>query len=329
MVRYNAMVYPFVSIAAILFFTPLTVKMKLLMIGFTMLPILIFIGRTQLEYHRKTGTVQFSAFGGWQIAANSLYGYAYATPDAPSKIPGRFRELHKLVNQHMDSLNHLSIRPDKEVGIYYLWDWKSPLVRFVDQQNLKNSSTEYFVKWAKLAPLYNDYGWYLILKHPLSFIRHYILPNLLKYYAPPTKFMGIYNVGEDTVDNKSASWFGWKSNKIYTNSKDNIIKITEPFSVIIAIVNLIFILSYIVLRWILHPNLEANIGSRILTCSIMIWLFNMMFSVFSAPIELRYQLFPFILTFCFMWLLLDYIIKVSFLKPIKVANVTNTSPRLS
>lgn len=323
------MVYPFISIVVILFFTPFTVRTKLLAIGFTVLPILTFIGRTQLEYHRKTGTVQFSAFGGWQMAANALYGYAYAIPDDPSTIPGRFQELHNLVNRHMDSLRHLSLRPDREVGIYYLWDWKSPLVRFVAEQKMKDSSKEYFVKWAKLAPLYNDYGYYLILKHPLSFIRHYILPNLIKYYAPPTKFMGLYNLGEDTVDEKIASWFGWKNNKIYAYNKDRRIKITEPFAIILAIVNLIFMLSFVALRWGLEQEMKESFGSRILTCVIMVWLFNMLFSIFSAPIELRYQLFPFILTFCFMWLFISCLIHLGSSKPEKGVNTGSFSPRLS
>jgi hypothetical protein len=43
----------------------------------------------------------------------------------------------------------------------------------------------------------------------------------------------------------------------------------------------------------------------------MFWLINMAFSVFAAPIELRYQIFNFQITLAFACLLIEFLINES------------------
>jgi hypothetical protein len=191
MVRYNALFYPLISIGVIAL-SRIQITTKLFSSSLIILLIGIFIGSTQYQYYNNTGTVQYSAFGGWQMAANALYGYAYSSRDAPESVPERFRQLHTIVNRHMDSIRHLAIRPDVEIGIYYLWDEKSPLKTYLQQHLKRDDSSNYFNRWAQLAPLYSAYGRYLIQRHPLNFIKHFVWPNLTRYYSPPIQFMGFY-----------------------------------------------------------------------------------------------------------------------------------------
>ena len=243
-VRFSALYYPLVSVIIILFST-MPRNTKLIGICSVALLTLGFISRTQYEYKRRTNTIQYSAFGGWQIAANALYGYAWAKPDKEENVPLGFQELHTMVKQHMDSIRQLKYRPDKEPGIYYLWDFKSPLRLYLDKQISKNKKTVFLENWASVAPLYHKYGLWLIKKYPGPFLLHYAWPNLIRYYNPPPYFMGTYNMGNTKVDAIVVSWFNWKDNMLPTRTKNWEIQLMHLYPTLLAILNPAFIICII------------------------------------------------------------------------------------
>ncbi|KAA2238793.1 hypothetical protein F0L74_21495 [Chitinophaga agrisoli] len=309
-VRYNALFYPLISISVILL-APLCVRGKLVNIGLIVLLLGGFIWHTKYHYYTETGTNQYSAFGGWQIAANALYGYAHAIPDAPEMVPLKFRPLHVLVNRHMDSIRDLVVRPDREVAIYYLWDEQSPLVTYLHSQTAADSSLPYFERWAKVAPLYAEYGWYLILKHPFGFMRYYLWPNLIKYYVPPAKFLSVYNLRMETVDPIVVRWFELKSNKVSTYYKDKRILVTEYCSIFWALANIFVVLGFAAFIYLSGFCKSVFSGKGFLWLFLVVWMSNLFFGVIAAPIELRYQLFPMIITIVFVILIIQYIAKIS------------------
>ncbi len=302
-VRFNALYYPFISIAIILL-KGMDKKAKLLGIGAIILPIMAFIGYTRHEYKVKTNTSQFAAFSGWLMAANSLYGYAYSEAIDPKTVPAEFRELHRLVNRHLDSLRLLAQRPDEDIGVYYFWDFKSPLVVYMKKKGGGVRKSEYFVKWASVGALYADYGRYLIQQRPVSFFKQYLWPNLFRYYGPPSQFMEYYNLGNKTVDPVAVDWFGWKNNQLPVNAKSRQIYIMSLFPHLLAIINSLFLIcSILFLCWGGGKKL-SRLSKWIITSVWVVWFCNMLFSVFAAPIELRYQIFPVIITlpFCLVFL---------------------------
>jgi hypothetical protein len=284
--------------------------MKFQGIGFVVLLISLFIARTTYEYKIRTNTVQYSAFGGWQIASNALYGYANANSIPVEKVPIKFRALHALVNKHKESLKKYPpfLRPDNEVAVYYLWDFNSPLRVYMSNLYPKTSDEEFFYKWATLAPLYASYGSFLIKQYPIEYIEHYLWPNFLKYYTPPTKFMGVYNIKNETVEPIVMKCFGWKNNKLPSYFKDKQIQITEALPILFATINIVFVLgfaSFIILRGFKNCR---NFHKPMLWTVVAVWFVNMVFSVSSAPIELRYQIFPMTFTLAFTWLLMGFTI---------------------
>lgn len=308
MVRFMAIYYPFFSIGIIVF-KRMSYKTKKFGIGAIIILLLGFIGCTQHEYKLKTGTVQYSAFGGWQLAANALYGYAHAQPDDPKTVPFRFRKLHTLVNHHMDSLRQLQYRPDKDIGIYYLWDFKSPLRLYAAEFWKNDTNTTWFKQWASMAPLYQEYGRWLMMKHPAEFTRYYLWPNLLKYYAPPVMFMGSYNLKSHTVWPIATTWFHWSNNQLPTRAHDREIHVTTIFPTLLSIINPLFLLvsiAFIIFGGLSKCSVDCK---RILWLMWLIWVGNMGFSVFSAPTELRYQLFPIIITIPFCGLFIAWVIQ--------------------
>jgi hypothetical protein len=307
-VRFSAIWYPFISIGIIIL-TTIPRKTKWLGIGSIAILLLIFIGSTQYEYYKKTGTIQYSAFGGWQMAANALYAYAHAQSNEQT-IYYEFRDLHAVVNHHMDSLRTLTNRPDEEIGVYYLWDFKSPLITFAKQQRKKDRIKKpHFAQWAAMGPLYGDYGRWLIKEHPGLFLKHFAWPNLVRYYNPPAMFMGMYNLGNAHVDSMAVTWFNWKNNQLPNRLHDPEIHLMNFFPTLLAIINPLFIAS--ILLFIFFGGLKqcSKTSKHVLACMLLIWLANCAFSVVSAPTELRYQIFPVVITLPFCILFITWIIQ--------------------
>ena len=314
MVRYNALYFPVISVILIFFSTaPRRPKW----IGISAIVLLVggFIGRTELEYHQRTGTYQFSGFGGWQMAANALYGYSHSPLDPPESVPAEFRKLHMIVNRHMDSVSRLpdTSRPDRvdqALIIYYLWSSKSPLRIYMDSVwKGKDTTTPYFVHWAKMAPLYAGYGRYLMLHHPGHFIRGYLWPNTIRYYVPPLSFMDSYILGNTRVDRVAMTWFKWKSNAVYTRTKSRKIWVTTLFPIPVAICNGGFLTCFIAFLFLGGFKMSTRISRQVLRFMFVIWISNMVFSVFAAPTEMRYQLFAIITTVVFFGMLFSYMIE--------------------
>jgi protoporphyrinogen oxidase len=302
-VRYNALYYPIVTVIVLLV-SHMKWRLRLLGIMASLVFVCLFIWHSSNKYNELTGKRQFSAFGGWQLASNALYMYSRMDNDHDAP-PERFAALHKVVRHHLDSLRQLEKRPDTVPGIYYLWS--GPLIQYLTYKWGKDTSTPSFKKWASMAPLYADYGLYLIKKHPVDFAKNYLLPNTIKYYVPPIEFLGQYNMKSDSVGQLAKTWFGYKSERIKAYTKE--LKSFGAFSTINTIINLSFILGFF--GFILFDGLrQAN--QKVCRSTFVIaalWVINISFSVLASPIVLRYQIFLMIVSFTFSVMFVDYLIK--------------------
>ena len=305
-IRYNALYYPLISVALIGWISMPTTR-KFIAIGSIILLLGGFIGNSLYQYRQMTGTNQFSAFGGWQLASNALFAYAHSPHDVPQAVPKNFKQLQLSVDRHMDSLHKLTNRPDNQLGIYYLWNDHAPLKQYLALRWKKDTVTDGFKKWAVMGPIYSAYGSWLIRQHPMDFIRYYIWPNMISYYVPKTEFLGIYNMGKDSVENMAQFWFAYKTPRIMSRNK--IITAVNIYPTLLAIINVLFIFSLI--AWGVLQGVQTTHQSfaRALSCMMLVWLANFCFSVLASPIVLRYQLFPMIITLTFLCLLLEFLIR--------------------
>jgi len=309
MVRHNALYYPLVSFACI-GFTAMPLKARL--IGWATILLLVggSVGQSIYRYRELTGKAQFSAFGGWQLASNALYGYAYSGhPDPVNALPQGLQSLHQLVNHHMDSVKRLSNRPDQEPGIYYLWDDKAPLKEYLRQKWAMDTITDDFSKWASMGPLYASYGTWLIRHHPGDYISRFLWPNIVRYYTPDPEFLHSYNMGSDSVEEIARFWFHFKTRKVRSGAKD--LPFISAFPITLALINLLFVLAFIGFAWLGGFRDTCIPFRRTLSWVAIVWLANMGFSVLASPIVLRYQLFPMLFTFIFTALLLGYVVHKS------------------
>ena len=327
-VRFAAIYYPCISILVIfILVNPRTYRY--LGIGSILFLIFSFIGLTQQEYYQKSRKIQYTAFGGWQLAANGLYGYAFDEPDPIEAVPLKYRQIHTIVNKHMDSVRKLSVRPDIEPGIYYLWNFKSPLRILLTRTERMHKKEKFFNNWAAMAPLYNEYGRWLIQKHFSSFILHFVWPNLKFYYNPPSSFMGYYNLGNKNVDPVAVKWFNWENNQLPIRSKDAQIHIMNQYPVLLTIINPLFILFSLSLLLFSVFKTRNVLEKQITTLVLFIWFSNLFFSVLSAPIELRYQVFSIIITIPFLLLFIEWVAPLLNIYPSINKEKTSLVPKIT
>jgi protoporphyrinogen oxidase len=291
--RYNAIYYPVVSLLVFVV-TRRSWKFKVsgitLAIGLVVASFLI----TSRKMETVTGKRQFSAFGGWQLASNALYMYEHIPAANRKSVPPKFARLEAMVREHMDTLKNVKFSHEDSVNAYfYLWSGRGPLVSYLAKEYKKDSTTPYFKRWSNEAPLYAGYAFYLIKKYPWEYVENWMLPNAVKFAVPPTEFLGTYNMGSDSVGKLAKDWFNYKSQKVKDhNKKDARIAAIEWYPVVMALVNLVFIIALIGMV-VLGAIKKQEYGlPQLLGIALVLWLLNCGFSIFASPIVLRYQTFP-------------------------------------
>jgi protoporphyrinogen oxidase len=292
--RYNAIYYPFVALLAFLL-SKQSWKLKIAAVALGVGLVSASFLYTSQKMKETTGQWQFSAFGGWQLANNALYMYEHIPAAQRGPIPARFAQLETMVRQHMDTLRKVKLTSDDSANsFFYLWSGRGPLIQYLDRQYKKDSTTPYFKRWASEGPLYTQYALYLIKRYPLQFVENFIWPNAIKYAAPPTEFLGQYNMGSDSVKKLAKDWFNYKSRKVQQHDKkkkDNF-SATEWFPILGPLANILLIMGIIGVVFVGAIRWKEYGLVQLLAVILAFWLLNSAFSIFASPIVLRYQVFP-------------------------------------
>jgi hypothetical protein len=310
-VRYNALFYPIISGVALVLSRR---KIFANLCGFFLSVLLIgsFMYVTSAKYKEISGHSQFTPFTGWQLANNALYGYRYVDSSHLKKTPVRFQELDRMVRNYFDTTKDIKKHPQEALlaSTVYMWDDHSPLIIYKEKQFEHDSSATILTKWATVAPLMNDYGTFLIRTYPKEFTKYYLIPNALKYYAPPIEFLSTYSTGVDSVQLIAKVWFEFKSNKLWTYSKDLKVNVLNFYPVLTGTMNVVLLFSMISFLFLngykQHPQLRKG-----LLLVVALWGVNFGFSVFASPIALRFQLFPILVSLTFTFLLIEFLIKAA------------------
>ena len=306
-VRYNALIYPLIAVLAI-GLSKLSLRKKVLGLGFGFLLCGCFVGLTMFQYKKLTGYWQYSPFSGWQLANNAMYAYRKVDSADREAVPEKFRALDNMNRKLYDMYPNL---PIGEAGTYFMWAPSLPLMQYKERFfTIKDRSANEYKKWASMGPLYNSYGWCLIKKYPIHYLRYFAGPNSMKYFFPPVEALGDYNGGQLTVQESAVKWFGYKENMVKTRMKNSKVPILQIYPFLVSITNLILflmILSYLFLKgWQYNPTFNKSIF-----LAGFIWIANAGFAIFAAPIALRFQSFPLLLSVTFSLLLIDWLTRLT------------------
>ncbi len=307
-VRYNALYYPILTLLAYLL-SKASIKQKVVGILSSFAVILLFISFTAGRYYKLTGIRQFTPFSGWQIANNAMYAYRFVDSADRRPVPKNLEALDKEVRHYFDTSRNLTTHPVEMLvaSTVYMWDPRSPLNSYLRQVYKKDSMAQFVHKnWASMAPLYKEYGTFLIRAYPMTYLKHYLIPNAIKFYCPPVEFLGYFNMGIDSISPVGQLWFSYSTLKTKTAFKDLRIGSITFVPILSGAMNVVYILGIISYCMLIGIN-RKNPASAILLLIFCLWLFNFLFSVVASPVTLRYQLLGIIV---FSWVGIIFIEKI-------------------
>jgi hypothetical protein len=293
--RYNALCYPVIAAVAFLL-TRRSPAFKLTGIAASILVLVAGVLVVREITWQQTGVKTFSAFSGWQIANNALYVYPYIRVDPASLPSPECRELDSIVRAG---------QPHRGVDTWYLWDPASPLKKYMFARQ-RREKTGYFTAWNRVGPVFSQYGYYLMIHHPLLFAREYGWPSTRIFFYPSLEMLERYNEGQPEVDQTAKDWFHYSSTKVNTRcSPDLQGRILGSFPPLYLLINLIFLPAGLLL---LLRKKKRNDGAGFregLLITMTYFGVNAAFCIFATPNMLRYQLAPMIWLFVFTLLIMD------------------------
>lgn len=310
-VRYNALYYPFIAALAFVL-SQRKIWYKVAGICLPLVMVWGFIQFTSNQVKAFSGEKQFSAFGSWKLANDALYIYARVLPDHPKDIPEKFRDLDSMVRLYFQHTNEPVdiLYNDFTSGSYFMYALNSPLVTYMEKHYGGGWPFLNTKKYWMVAPLYQSYALFLIRKYPGAFSRYFLSPNFLRYYAPPGEIFGSrvpFELNESYGGPYLRKVLNITTIKTKASSVDLSIKILTIYPPIMAIGHFGFIFG---LLGFLSLRGYRRIGNPYNYCVLLIavlWCCDLAFSVLSAGIVLRYQIFVMVPELAFGSYFIEYV----------------------
>jgi len=306
--RYNAMFYPVIAAAAFLV-SKQSLWFKLTGIIAGPLLIIPFIIFSSNAAKKMTGTAQFPPIlGGWQWGNNALYMRGFIEEDSTAFPTPETAELDRIARNYFSQPSRPQDQLFSYVANFFIRQPEAPLKQYM--QKKYGETNDYYTmvqQWGKVAPVFGQYGLYLIKRHPLAYARYYLLVNTKNYFLPPLEKLEIYNLGSDEIWPIGVYWFGYNGPKLTVFSKTLQGNLLIIYTAIFAILNLYFTvaLTFFIRRKGFKKS-QRHFKITISLVSAFLFL-NFIFSVFANIIVIRYQVFPMIIFLSFTMLLTDYL----------------------
>lgn len=297
-VRYIALYYPAVaSLSFLLLRKKASVAFKLTGIVCSIGVVVICTSWIKRITYNETGADIFSAFSGWQIANNALHLYPFEPVDTVG-LPPATTELAMDVRDFFARTGPGLLKRGPVSTTEYMWLAGSPLHIYMDTLRRRQHTT-YFTAWNRVAPVFTQYGYFLVRRHPLAYIRYYAWNSAESFFVSPLDVFGVYNEGKTTVDRLAVRWFHYRDKRVRAWSFKGQEPLMAPWPWIALCLNFVFVITTL---WYLfsRKRREANLvfmGSLELTAAYL--LSNALFCIAASPSVFRYQILPIILLFDF------------------------------
>jgi hypothetical protein len=305
--RYNAMIYPLIA-AGVILLSRLRPWVKA--IGVVLGPALIipFIIWSAQAAKVVTGVAQFPPIlGGWQWGNNALYFRGFIQEDSTAFPTPQTAELDGLARRFFSLPYHPQGLLADEVANFFIRHPEAPLKQYMIRHFRPKTEYESVAAWGKSAIVFDQYGKFLIKRHPLAFARYYLLVNSKNYFIPPLEKLEIYNLGEDAMWPEAQGWFGYESPRVWCVSKELQGTILALFPVLFLVLNLYYLIGLIL--FIRRGGFSK--ATRVARYSILIvstfLALNAGFSIFANIIVIRYETFPMLVMLAFAMVLTDYL----------------------
>jgi hypothetical protein len=225
-------------------------------------------------------------------------------------VPAKFKTLDNMIRKYFDTTKNIRRYPHEaiEAGTAYMWTPRLPLFQYRDKIAIVGKDTTFteLKKWAMMGPLYKEYGTYILSHYPMQYIEHFLWPNFIKYYAPPTEFLEYYNNSKDSVSIVASSWFHYKNKKVYSRIKDPKAYPLDVYPILMGTMNVVLFTSLICFL-MLNGFRQQNRLPKTMILVVTIWLLNAAFTIVSSPAAIRLQAFPILLETIFALVLVNWL----------------------
>jgi hypothetical protein len=255
----------------------------------------------------ETGVATFSAFSGWQMANNALHLYPWLPVDSAG-LPPVAVPLAGDVDRYFSREGAALKKNPVGATTAYMWERSSPLHEYFDayrrphsflRQGQDTAQLSYFTAWNRVAPVFSQYGYFLLRRHPLAFSRYYLWPSAKSFFFSPLDVLNTYLDGKKEIDPIAKDWFGYRSTRPRVGSATLQGRICAPFPWLSLLMMPAFgvVAGIFLLRRGLRDRYPAFTGC-LRVAGIYLWV-NFCFNVFASPSVYRYQVLPLILLFIF------------------------------
>jgi hypothetical protein len=314
-VRYNALYYPIVGCLAFLICRE-RVYYKLIGIVLQILFLFTFVTFTKNEEKKVTGYPQFSPFGGWKVASNALYIFPHIDKNKEQHIPADLQRLDSLTrayfNSPYDTVDLLT--DDVSNGSYYMFQGEAPLKQYMYLTTKEDTGFSGIRRQGLMGPIYQRFGTYVILNNAFCYGRYFILPNIHRFFIPPTEvFTSVYAfyLRPDGHGPVGAKWFGLKSLDApvnYIMFREKLFNVYQLFMLPLHLLFILSLIGFFVFR--IYKRIPTNV-IYMFAILLLVWLAGTTFSLISSAIVLRYLIFSIIVESTFILL---FAIKLSYYK---------------
>jgi hypothetical protein len=302
-VRNNAYYYPVVTIFAIVL-SRQSWPFKTIGITLPFLFLIPFIFYTREQAYKLTGTRQYSLFTGWQLANNALYIYDQVSVDSTTLPNFESRQLNRITINFFKHIRPLEYRSDLDAfeGNFFIRYQGSPLKQYIHHEYKSITELDKVKNWGKASSVFAPFGKTIILHHPFAYVRHFMWPNVRRYFLPPLLHLELYNYGGDEIDPIAQYWFHYPNPRVRC--------ISHSLQGFLIIYESLFLLFNVYFIWQLYANSRYSTSVSIkdkyqasIWLSIVFLICNFGFSVFATVNILRYQFIPMFILLSFALIL--------------------------
>jgi hypothetical protein len=282
---------------------------------------------------RQTGAGIFSAFSGWQIANNALNIAPYIDMDTAVLSSPQCRELARMAGAYFEKAGPALRAGPHGLTTAYMWDRSLPLHQYMKVYRRTGGAGHagYFVAWNRVAPIFAEFGYSLICRHPAAFLHYYCWPSAKGFFLPDLDVFSVYNYGNDTVDAVAKDWFGYGTTKPKVWSATAQGRLLAPMPWVYLLLNIGFVIVALpLLGWDARSRARRGrnqVLSRCFQLAAAFLVANACFCIFASPSVLRYQVVPMILLFVFTVCALSHLINPFFLSNLKVKTADDVHQR--
>jgi hypothetical protein len=216
-------------------------------------------------------------------------------------------ELDRIARRYFSQPNRPQDQLASYVANFFIRQWDAPLKQYMMRHYYPpKSAYEDIVAWGKSAVVFDQYGKFLIKRHPLAYARYYLLVNSKNYFIPPLEKLEIYNLGSDELWPEGQYWFHYPP-KIRSISKPLQGAVLGLFPLLFLILNAYYAVGlFLFIKRGGFRKVDPTVRYTILTISVFLGL-NAAFSIFANIVVIRYEVFPMLVFLTFAMMLTDYL----------------------